>query len=113
MVKGEVPYKLVRRVFKEYVKGEVSSKAIINAKEFIDNVLIELAKASNEELQSENRLRQIQGLPKYKRLTEPILIKVLNRVFKSNIGSNSGETGQHNSDTVLHTDAKQIGNYYA
>jgi hypothetical protein len=71
-----LPLKTVRRIIKKYVKGEVSLEACIYAKEFCENILRELAIASNLELQEENRLRQIQNLPIRKRIDGSIFKKV-------------------------------------
>ena len=96
---SEIPYKRVRRILKENIEGDVSQDGIIYVKEFIECVIVEIAKASIRELEKYNHLRQIQRMPQLKRIPAFIFKKVSTQTYKQMSDFNDEEGGQYNRDT--------------
>ena len=102
-----LPLKTIRKILKENVKGEVSLEACLYAKAFCENILKELAIASNLELQEENRLRQIQNLPIRKRIDGSIFKKVSHHLFKQTSDVKTVEQDRHNKE-LFYEDAVEV-----
>jgi hypothetical protein len=97
----KIPYKTVRRIFKNNVNGEVSRETCLYVQSFLSDLCKKLAVACNRELQEINKYRRIQKLPELKRIHLSIFEIVVGRLFKSEVDFNDEETGQHNIDTVF------------
>jgi hypothetical protein len=95
-----LPMTVIRRIMKEYVKGEVSNKATEYLTDFLEFICVEVAKASNEYLDNLNKSRTYHGLPSRKRLDAEMVENVLSKYFNHLHGLeifpvdvNSGELG--------------------
>ena len=95
------PYHMLRRFLKAQIEYEISKEYILYVKEFLDEMLNQIAIGTLKELDEINRLRGIQKLHKLKRIDESIFINLLDKTFKPKMNFNHGETGRTNKDTVL------------
>ena len=79
---NNLPLKTIRRILKKYVKTELSLEACLYAKKFLEDILKRLAEASNLELEKENGYREIQKLPKRKRIDVSMIKKISVDLYK-------------------------------
>ena len=108
-----LPYKAVKRILSEYVNGDVCKEGCLQSKEFCENILYWIAKASIQELDKCNTLRRIHHLPELKRIPSSIYIKVLNSAYNQIsdfIDGNVGYCQKKQTTTLSKADEKW---YYA
>lgn len=101
MVKETIPYKLVRRVLKTHTDKEVTREGVTYVKEFVENLLKEIAEECIKEQEEQNRLRRIQKLPQLKRIQVSVFKRLLDSLFNETPDFNMGEVAQYSSDTTL------------
>ena len=110
-MESTIPLKTVQRILKYYVKGEVSNKACLTARDFIELYLHTLALASSKSFEELNQLRECQNLPVRKRLDiEDIrngmrkigvsdYLNLCEDLYKHTGDFNMGTSAQYSSDT--------------
>ena len=101
MVKETIPYKLVRRILKTHTQKDITREGVICVKEFVENLLKEIAEESIREQEEQNRLRRIQNLPQIKRIRVSVFKRLLGSLFNETPDFNMGEVAQYSSDTTL------------
>ncbi len=97
----EIPYHTVRRILKQYIENDVSKNYVIYVKSFLEDTIRRIAISSTDELDEINHLRDIQRIPKLRRIDSSIFIKLVENLFNDDPVFNRGETGRQNKDTVL------------
>lgn len=98
---SELPVNTVKRIIKEHWDGEISQECVKKLGMIVSDFVDELIKEGVEEFNKHNRLREIQKLPKLKRLDVSIFKNLSTNVYNSVTGRNNGEIGQNNSDTIF------------
>lgn len=101
MVKETIPYKLIRRILKTHTDKEVTREGVTYVKEFVENLLKEIAEESIREQEEQNRLRQIQNLPQLKRIQVSVFKRLLDSLFNDTPDLIMGEVAHYSSDTTL------------
>jgi predicted transcriptional regulator len=101
MVKEAIPYKTVRRILKTHTDKEVTREGVTYVKEFVENLLKEIAEECIKEQEEQNRLRRIQKLPQLKRIQVSAFKRLLGSLFNETPDFNMGEVAQYSSDTTL------------
>ena len=107
MVDDVIPYRRMKRVLKQYIKGEVTHDSIICVRDALLGICKSIATDVIREFEEHNRLRQFHGLPKLKRIPTNLYIKVLQEHLSSPTRFNISELGQDNIDTSLQ-DANEV-----
>jgi len=97
----EIPYHTVRRILKQYLDNDVSKNYVICIKSFLEETIRRIAIGSMEELEEINHIRDIQRVPKLRRIDSSIFIKLVENLFNDGSVLNHGEIGQTNRDTIL------------
>ena len=88
-------------IVKQYIDNDVSCDYVLCIKLFVEEILRRITVASIDTLDEINRIREIQRLPKLRRIDSTIFIKLVENLFNDDSVFNCGETGQSNKDTVL------------
>ena len=101
MVKEKIPYKLVRRILKTHTDKEITREGVTYVKEFVENLLKEIAEECIKEQEEQNRLRRIQKLPKLKRIQVSVFKRLLDSLFNETPDFNMGEVAQYSRETTL------------
>jgi len=73
-MENRIPYKLVKRILKEYLEdSEISKEYVENVRKYLEEIIKDIANKSKEQLEVNNHFRKIQGLPKLKRYRSDLL----------------------------------------
>ena len=101
MIKETISYKLVRRILKTHTDKEVTREGVIYVKEFLDNMLLDIALESAIEINELNKYRGYQNQPELKRIPVSVFLSVLAQLLKQSTDFNHGELGVLNRKTNL------------
>ena len=105
-MQNTLPYKTVKKILKEYVKGEVTHESVIYVKDLLEDISKLIATRSIKEFEEYNHLREIQKLPKLKRIPSSIYLRLCEGLYKCVVDFKLGAKGQHNRETFV--SSKQV-----
>jgi hypothetical protein len=98
---GKIPLNTVRRILKEHIKGDVTQEGVIYVRDFLQDMLIQLADNCAVEQERTNLLREQLGIRKCKRIDKSVFINLSTQLFNQPPVELIDETGQRNIDTVF------------
>ena len=101
MVREKIPYKLVKRVVKNYVSCELSSESTLYLQDYVTNMLNEISVLISEEFESYNFHRKSVKLQRIKRINIFILKRAIKKFIRSNFDTRLGNIGQNNRETIF------------
>jgi len=101
MVREKIPYKLVKRVVKNYVSCEISNESILYLQDYVTNILNEISGLISEEFESCNVQRKSIKLQRIKRINIFILKRAIKKFIRSNFDIRRGDIGQNNRETMF------------
>ena len=80
MVKEKIPYKLVRRILKRHTNADITREGVEFVQDYVENLLKEIALECIKEQEELNKFREIQKLPKLKRIQVSVFKRLLDSV---------------------------------